>query len=263
MGDPEPEISKAETLGMKQEVEAVIVDDALEHSSTDSVDLEQYSNLGSGIIANKVPDFIQERRSRRKEAWAARLKGWERSRRSGSQSIFWPEDDFRVDISDSDCFGLLDHLIPFIPYVEKCALSYTPDIEMKTVTEQSRADIIRNWIRFCDSEHSSVCRSHVAGDGVHALAPRLLIDVQELCITRDTTGANYIALSYVWGTGESFCTITENLEALLQPKSLEREPFIPPKTILDAIELVQKIGERYLLVDRYVHVEFLLVYNRI
>lgn len=263
----------------------MVADHELEHPSPDLVDHNHATEnsiratgssiLNSGVIANNRDNAVNYWRPRREEA---RLASWEfrHSRRllsemmsthaesemisrhdgpkheSHSLTGFWPKGDFRVDVGDTASLGLPEHLVPFIPYIEKCALSYSPDIELDIATNRRKTtDTIRNWIGFCDSKHS-VCQSHKADEEVHASAPHLLINVLEMCITRNTTGADYVALSYVWGTGESFCTTTDNLEALLQPQSLERQPFIPPRTILDAMKLVQDIGERYLWVDRYV-----------
>lgn len=256
---------------------AMVADHDLEHSSPDWVDHNretENSILISGVIANNRDNAVNHWRPRREEARLAsrEIRNPIRasvmmpthahsemiSRHDGPKHVshslvgFWPEDDFRVDEGVTASLGLPDHLVPFIPYIEKCALSYSPDIELDVATNQRKTtDTIRNWIGFCDSKHS-VCQSHRADEEVHASAPHLLINVFEMCITRNTTGADYVALSYVWGTGESFCTTTDNLEALLQPQSLERQPFIPPRTILDAMKLVQDIGERYLWVDRYV-----------
>ena len=80
-----------------------------------------------------------------------------------------------------------------------------------------------------------------------------LIDTKNQCIVSrrlldSSTHQDYVALSYVWGdveqlyvpAGEAYSVLTKK-GALLDLK--------PPKTVMDAMQLIQQLGLRYLWVD--------------
>lgn len=77
-----------------------------------------------------------------------------------------------------------------------------------------------------------------------------LIDVEELMIVPANTENRYLALSYVWGEHDSFAATTKTSESLGQKGGLGRQMNKIPQTIKDAMEVVRKLGERYLWVDR-------------
>lgn len=77
-----------------------------------------------------------------------------------------------------------------------------------------------------------------------------LIDVEDLMIVPATTQIRYLALSYVWGEHDSFKTTTKTSESLGQKGGLGKQMNEIPQTIKDAMEVVRKLGERYLWVDR-------------
>lgn len=96
--------------------------------------------------------------------------------------------------------------------------------------------------------------------------PRWLIDVHHSCLVQAEPGQQYLALSYVWGSGKSFRTLRQNLARLQQEGSLnESSSFVAdeasgdkvdsalddplPKTIRDVIALTRQLGERFLWVD--------------
>lgn len=155
---------------------------------------------------------------------------------------------YKLEHVENDSIPLPVHLTPFTPYVEKCPYTLSLDYGSSTLPRDwIRLSTIRNWILECDSNHS--CKD----DGKNSrqvLSPPCLIDVKRRCLTQDTKGISYVALSYVWGRKESACTTIDNLKLLLEPGSLEKEQTTPPQTILDVMELVESIGERYLWVDR-------------
>jgi hypothetical protein len=61
---------------------------------------------------------------------------------------------------------------------------------------------------------------------------------------------SYVALSYVWGGSEIFKTRKKNVERLCEANSLSlsNAPLIP-RTIRDAFQVTELLGERYLWVD--------------
>ncbi|OAL57157.1 HET-domain-containing protein [Pyrenochaeta sp. DS3sAY3a] len=106
-------------------------------------------------------------------------------------------------------------------------------------------ELISCWLKHCEKDHVT-CHS----DEVVVVKPTttfLVIDTKYKCITYAPDNCRYIALSYVWGKTVQLTLHGSNLQRLLQRNSLTR--FEIPKTISDAMVLVQKLGERYLWVD--------------
>ena len=64
---------------------------------------------------------------------------------------------------------------------------------------------------------------------------------------RPTTGrkGSYLALSYCWGSKQSYVLTTKNLKSLMR----ELDMKMLPQTILDAIEVTKNLGFEYLWVD--------------
>jgi len=120
-------------------------------------------------------------------------------------------------------------------------------------------DLINFWTDHCDAYHP-FCHKDTAQANVSVVGGPsqgnahlrrnvtvTLIDVHSR--TLKTAGADdrYIALSYVWGTAPS--NPRPDVE-----ESQDRTPVLPstlPKTVEDAITVVERLGERYLWVDAY------------
>ncbi|KAF2831531.1 HET-domain-containing protein [Ophiobolus disseminans] len=113
---------------------------------------------------------------------------------------------------------------------------------------------IRGWLHACEKQHGSRCmdRHHSSHPSTRLMRPRYLIDTENGCLVESSESQRYVALSYVWGgSDESACTIKSNMEGLMIPERLRRGTITIPRTILDAMHLVESLGERYLWVDRY------------
>ncbi|KAI1131120.1 heterokaryon incompatibility protein-domain-containing protein [Nemania abortiva] len=83
-----------------------------------------------------------------------------------------------------------------------------------------------------------------------------LIDVVEQCLVVKTEFCEYTALSYVWGaTADSCLALTSlNVSQLSRPRAFATESMTSSskpvaRTIVDAMELLRKVGQRYLWVD--------------
>lgn len=123
-------------------------------------------------------------------------------------------------------------------------------------------DDVRRWISNCETKHASFAftectpatfdSSVFARNGKGHLVFRL-IDVKDMCIVYASDRCRYIALSYVWGAKNQGRLVLsrENESALLQPGSLtiSHNGASVPNTILDAITVTRRLGERYLWVD--------------
>ncbi|KAK0515023.1 hypothetical protein JMJ35_002402 [Cladonia borealis] len=125
---------------------------------------------------------------------------------------------------------------------------------------------IRRWLDHCDEYHSDHCRFSSRSDEIFVQHPRWLIDVHRLCLVQAEPGQQYVALSYVWGSGKSFRTLRQNLARLQQEGSLKGpSSFVAdetsgdkvdsavddplPKTIRDVIAFTRQLGEKFLWVD--------------
>lgn len=100
----------------------------------------------------------------------------------------------------------------------------------------------------------AACKEHLECGGVSLSAnlPSRVIEVapaDSLGVPRlrSTTGLKgpYLALSYCWGSKQSYILTTKNIEVLMRELNLE---FLP-RTILDAIEITKTLGFEYLWVD--------------
>ncbi|KAH9476376.1 hypothetical protein JR316_0011951 [Psilocybe cubensis] len=115
-------------------------------------------------------------------------------------------------------------------------------------------NLIKKWLAICERDHGDPCnpqgrviKSSSDDDGVAVLR---LVDVIDLCIVEASPGDCYVALSYIWGPSLPDIRLTKGtLSDLTTKGSLSSFFPIMPKTIVDAIDLVRRIGERYLWVD--------------
>ncbi|KND88387.1 hypothetical protein TOPH_07027 [Tolypocladium ophioglossoides CBS 100239] len=111
---------------------------------------------------------------------------------------------------------------------------------------------ISYWISVCTRTHGANCAvsSNItfgsAYPGLHVLR---LIDVEQNCLVQVRDLRPYVALSYIWGAVNGFRLSKLNLPRLLLPGAITDAWAWLPKTIVDAITLVRKLGLRYLWVD--------------
>jgi Heterokaryon incompatibility protein (HET) len=108
-----------------------------------------------------------------------------------------------------------------------------------------RYDLLKDWIDACRCPLHPSHRAHSkCGDLISTLGPRKVIDCQELKIVPWEQEHVYICLSYVWGKPKGEITYTTKAEETSWLLSR-------PQTIQDAIEVVKRLGQRYLWVDQY------------
>jgi len=101
----------------------------------------------------------------------------------------------------------------------------------------------------CQAEHHEQCQTPETLAFVELQPYLLVIDVQEHCLTKLPPDGRYLALSYVWGGVDQPQTKLENVKEFCTPGGLNRISETIPKTISDAILLVNLLGERYLWID--------------
>jgi hypothetical protein len=72
------------------------------------------------------------------------------------------------------------------------------------------------------------------------------VDVVEECLTETRDLQEYVILSYVWGSIQSYRVTTAKLKSLAEPGGIESAMHLLPKTIRDAMLLCKKLGARFL-----------------
>lgn len=107
------------------------------------------------------------------------------------------------------------------------------------------------WLRECELRHGSECSEH--GWAIAMQKPGFLraIDVEDFCIKEvpDPAKCRYVALSYVWGGASTVKLVQDNMINLMSKDGLRRYMHELPQTIIDAIEVVRRLGVRYLWTD--------------
>jgi hypothetical protein len=101
-------------------------------------------------------------------------------------------------------------------------------------SQEIDAGQIRDWVEQCETNHRIACVMDSATQT--ALRELRVVDCERRIVVRAPPGCRYTALSYVWGPPSNTC------------ESLQE----PPKTIAQSILFTQKLGYRYLWVDRFV-----------
>lgn len=114
-------------------------------------------------------------------------------------------------------------------------------------------DRAQRWVKHCRDHHNQ-CRAQTGkGAPIPSVFPGLdvlrLIDVRERCLIETDKFLRYTTLSYVWGNTSSLRLTRANMPQLSEPGGLEKRWTLLARTIRDAIDLVDKMGERYLWVD--------------
>jgi hypothetical protein len=79
------------------------------------------------------------------------------------------------------------------------------------------------------------------------------IDVEDFCTKEilDPARCRYVALSYVWGGASTVKLTQDNMFNLMSKDGLRQYMHKLPQTVVDAIEVVRRLGERYLWTDAF------------
>lgn len=119
------------------------------------------------------------------------------------------------------------------------------DCLLLELPEKVNMKFVNEWLRWSRAEYYNAPLLETQPPGFR------VIDLERLCISALPEGAEYVALSYVWGTSNpqhGIQTTMENVSRLEQEDSLRDETI--PQTIKDAIHVSSQLGFRYLWVDR-------------
>ncbi|KAI9769480.1 MAG: hypothetical protein M1840_003957 [Geoglossum simile] len=113
---------------------------------------------------------------------------------------------------------------------------------------QADFGLIREWLQSCETSHGGICGRYRLECISQPARTIRLVDVLNRQIVDSTVNERYLALSYVWGEGNQMCLSRQNHGYLQERHGLKDANM--PKTIKDEIDVVTRVGERYLWVDR-------------
>ncbi len=114
---------------------------------------------------------------------------------------------------------------------------------------QCDSELLKSWLYLCDRHHGPQCSPLV-----DLQEPDIrLIDTTNQCIVSrplldSSTRQDYVALSYVWGDVQQLYVPVGGAYLALSKKGALLD-LKQPKTIMDAMQLIQRLGLRYLWVD--------------
>jgi hypothetical protein len=122
------------------------------------------------------------------------------------------------------------------------------------IPDQANRLLLRSWMDECDTHRHSRAVDMGGNGRRQRVYNILLVDVRQKMLVGsrllpEEKMPRYLALSYVWGSTHFFKTTKSKLASLLLPGGLAAPHVSLPQTFLDAMQLVDLIGERYIWID--------------
>lgn len=117
-----------------------------------------------------------------------------------------------------------------------------PETGPRRISARLDTDMIKRWVRECVKRHRT-CRPNVGG--INDLQGFRVIDCDSRKTIEAPAGCRYVALSYVWGKPPSPEPPEKDGEHTKKDAGV-------PRVVIDAMEVTQTLGERYLWVDKLV-----------
>lgn len=109
--------------------------------------------------------------------------------------------------------------------------------------------LVEQWKCDCSTLHQSKCKRLPNSAVLAPASPNWLIDINQRCIVPGRLGMAYVALSYVWGRAGNFRALESNKQQLQNPGALVSGGLDIPRTVRDAMTVVEMLQEKYLWVD--------------
>ncbi len=112
-----------------------------------------------------------------------------------------------------------------------------------STTSKANARLALSWLRFCEKNHPACNLPHTPA------LPRQLLDISDPRIPHLVDSRNmqaqYVTLSYKWGSTSRFCTTSANIDEYMC--SIPYDSM--PKTIQQAVDMSSAMGYQYLWID--------------
>ncbi|KAG1728547.1 heterokaryon incompatibility protein-domain-containing protein [Suillus lakei] len=125
----------------------------------------------------------------------------------------------------------------------------TKELHGRRVGQNVDIALLKRWIHICEHEHGELCETVWWRDAREVLPKSVrVIDVTRMAVVPAPRSCRFVALSYLWGgTGKEYWTTRANLKQRRAQGGLDVS--VLPGTILDTIQLVRQLGERFLWID--------------
>jgi hypothetical protein len=147
-------------------------------------------------------------------------------------------------------YPLPPHLFAFAPYVEKETLQPTDPANLNFDSRGIDIGAIRKWMLICTKRHGHDCDWDAVEGRAEGQSPLFLIDVVNMKIVHANPDSRYVTLSYVWGEFDSTCNDSQDASTLIPNTCFTGPAIAVPQVIRHSIELVQRLGEKFLWIDR-------------
>lgn len=148
---------------------------------------------------------------------------------------------------------LLQTSMTFYTLPEQAIFEQRPFLNGRVRGLECNPELLKNWLYLCDRHHSAT--STQCSPRVDRQGPDIrLIDTKNQCIVSKRildsyTHQGYVALSYVWGDVEQVYLPSDGGAYLGLTKRGSLLDLKLSKTIADAMQLIERLGLRYLWVD--------------
>ncbi|KAI5928313.1 heterokaryon incompatibility protein-domain-containing protein [Camillea tinctor] len=111
--------------------------------------------------------------------------------------------------------------------------------------------VVKDWLSSCFKKHRYDITEGKEPDFQNSPGNLKIraIDVDKACVVILPEGAQYIALSYVWGKDQALKLKMENLSLFSSPGYFASADCRPSRTIVDAMHASRSLGFRYLWID--------------
>ncbi|KAG2135981.1 heterokaryon incompatibility protein-domain-containing protein [Suillus clintonianus] len=123
------------------------------------------------------------------------------------------------------------------------------DLHGRRVNDTVDVGLVKKWIGLCEEGHGDICEgAWWLGDDRRLPEFMRMVDVVSMAVVPAPPACRYVALSYMWGgIGAEYWTTKDNIGERSTPGGLNMANV--PDTIVDSIQLVRQLGERYIWID--------------
>lgn len=116
------------------------------------------------------------------------------------------------------------------------------------LSQSETYDLSTTWIQHSEGKIINISREMGSARIIQLESEFRLIDVKKRCVVRSTICSRYITLSYVWG-GLPKIQLQRHNKNDLQVEGSLNMPNVVGQTAIDAMTVVERLGETYLWID--------------
>jgi hypothetical protein len=175
-------------------------------------------------------------------------------RLGGQQNVNRIVVESRQTARDRLCFAPCANPAPsvrdFWTETEHPAISTWHAFSCRIIEPMVNINLLKKWVRSCKLLHGARCESPEWLQPAQGPKALRVIDVKMMCISAASGNCTYACLSYIWSSPDesnNYRLSLSTLEAAQRQGGLMSASL--PRTISDAIRLLQDMEYRYLWVD--------------